>query len=79
MTTTIVTTKGQLVIPSKIRRHLQIKEGTKLFVEERDGELILKPLRAQYFNRVAGILNTRGKLSKSLLSGRMKEKEREDK
>jgi AbrB family looped-hinge helix DNA binding protein len=79
MTTTIVTTKGQIVIPSKIRRHLQIKHGTKLFVEEREGELILKPLSAQYFNRVAGILNTKGKLSKTLLIERLKEREREDK
>lgn len=79
MTTTIVTTKGQIVIPSRIRRHLQIKQGTKLFVEERDGELILKPLSAQYFNRVAGILNTKGKLSKTLLTERVREREREDK
>ena len=27
MTTTVVTTKGQIVIPSKIRRKLNIKKG----------------------------------------------------
>jgi AbrB family looped-hinge helix DNA binding protein len=78
MTTTIVTVKGQIVIPSKIRRHLQIKKGTKLSIEERDGELVLKPLSPQYFDRIAGILNTKGKLTKTLLAERIKERERED-
>lgn len=79
MTVVIVTTKGQIVIPSKIRRHLQIKKGTKLSVEEKDGELVLRPLLPQYFNKIAGILDTRGKLSKALLNERVKEREREDK
>ncbi|OGX18439.1 MAG: hypothetical protein A3K83_03295 [Omnitrophica WOR_2 bacterium RBG_13_44_8b] len=79
MTTAIVTTKGQIVIPSKIRRRLQIKKGTKLSVEEKDGELILRPLVSQYFNKLAGILDTKGKLSKALLNERGKERERENK
>ena len=32
MTTTTVTTKGQIVIPSKIRKRLHIKKGTSLFI-----------------------------------------------
>ncbi|MFH1903587.1 MAG: AbrB/MazE/SpoVT family DNA-binding domain-containing protein, partial [Candidatus Omnitrophota bacterium] len=32
---TTVTTKGQIVIPSKIRRRLNIKRGTRLYVEEK--------------------------------------------
>jgi AbrB family looped-hinge helix DNA binding protein len=79
MTTAIVTVKGQIVIPSPIRRYLQIKKGTKLSVEERNGELILKPLSQKYFDRMAGILNTKGKLTKVLLAGRAKERENEDK
>ena len=35
MVTTVVTTKGQIVIPSKIRRKYNIKRGTKLYIEER--------------------------------------------
>ena len=34
MSTAIVTSKGQIVIPSKIRRRLNIKRGTKLYIEE---------------------------------------------
>ena len=77
MTTTIVTTKGQIVIPSKIRQRLKIKRGTKLYIEERGNELILKPVTPEYFERIAGVLPTKGKLSKALLEERTKDKERE--
>ena len=49
MITTIVTSKGQIVIPSKIRRRLNIKMGTKLCIEEKGGELILKAVTPAYF------------------------------
>ena len=77
MTTTIVTTKGQIVIPSKIRQRLKIKKGTRLYIEERGNELILKPVTPEYFERIAGVLPTKGKLSKALLEERAKDKGRE--
>lgn len=77
MTTTIVTSKGQIVIPSKIRRRLNIKSGTKLYIEERGDELILKAVTPAYFEKIAGILPTKGKLSKSLIEQRQRDKERE--
>lgn len=78
MTTAIVTTKGQIVIPSAIRRRLKIKNGTKLYVFEDGDKIILQPLTQDYFEKMAGILNTKGKLTKALLDERAKEKERED-
>jgi AbrB family looped-hinge helix DNA binding protein len=77
MPTTIVTTKGQIVIPSKIRRRLNIKKGTTLHIEERGDELILKPITPAYFERIAGVLPTKGKLSKALLNERARDRERE--
>lgn len=77
MTTTVVTTKGQIVIPSKIRHRLKIKRGTKLYIEERGHELILKPVTPEYFERIAGVLQTKGRLSKALIEERAKDKERE--
>ena len=77
MTTTVVTTKGQIVIPSKIRRKHNIKKGTKLYIEERGDELILKAVTPAYFEKIAGVLQTKGKLSKTLLQERAKDKERE--
>lgn len=79
MTTTVVTTKGQIVIPSKIRRRFNIKRGTKFCVLEKGSQIVLQPLTEEYFERMAGILNTKGKLSKALLEERTKEKEIEEK
>ena len=77
MTISVITTKGQIVIPSKIRRRLNIKSGTKIFIEERGDEIILKPVTSAYFENIAGVLDTKGKLSKSLLDNRVRDKERE--
>ncbi len=79
MTTTTVTAKGQVVIPSRIRRHLNIKKGTRLCVVEKGQEIVLQPLTEDYFERNAGILKTKGKLTQTLLEERAKEKQAEDK
>lgn len=77
MTTAIVTTKGQIVIPSKIRHKLHIKKGTRLYIEERGDELVLKAVTSDYFAKVAGALSTKGRLSKSLIEERKKDRARE--
>ncbi len=75
--TTIANSKGQVVIPSRIRRKLNIKSGTKLYIEEKDNEIILKPLTSEYIKKIAGILETKDKSSKTLLEERAKDKNRE--
>jgi len=70
MATTVVTTKGQVVIPAEIRRRLNIKKGTRLHIEEKEDGLVLKPVTPAYLDRVAGVLETKGKLSKALLKER---------
>ena len=57
---TAVTIKGQVVIPAKIRHRLGIKKGTKLYVEERKGEIILRPLNREYFKKMSGVLKGSG-------------------
>ena len=79
VSTTVVTAKGQIVIPSKIRRHLNIKKGTRLCVTEKGNEIVLQPLTQEYFEKAAGILKTKGKLTQALLEERVKEKTSEDK
>ncbi len=73
METTVVTTKGQIVIPSRIRRHYGIKKGTRVCLIERNGEIILKPITREYLEKMAGILGKEGKLLEAL----RKENERE--
>lgn len=78
MYTTAVTLKGQIVIPSLIRKKYHIKTGTKICVIEHGDEIILRPLTEDYFYRIAGFLNTKGEAAKALLEERREEKEAED-
>ncbi len=78
MNTAIVTMKGQIVIPSKIRRKHHIKKGTKLNIVDREDQIILQPLTSEYFEKMAGILKTKGKLTKAILKERSNEREIED-
>jgi len=79
MFTTIVTIKGQIVIPSRMRRKLNIKKGTRLCIEEKGDQIILQPLTDDYYEKMAGVLNTKGKGAKAILEERVKEKDLEDK
>ncbi|MFH1762042.1 MAG: AbrB/MazE/SpoVT family DNA-binding domain-containing protein [bacterium] len=77
MTISTVTTKGQIVIPAKIRLKQNIKEGTKFFIQERGGEIILREVTEKYFENIAGSLKTKGKLSKKLIHQRKKDKNKD--
>lgn len=79
MTTAVVTSKGQIVIPSEIRKHLKIKGGTKVAIQEEGDRIVLRPLTADYFDKMAGLLKTKGKLTKALLEERARERLREEK
>ena len=74
METGYVTSKGQLVIPSKLRRRFGIKPGTRVnFFEESDGIKII-PVTAEVIRENIGFL---GKDGPSLLKALMEEKKRE--
>ncbi len=62
--TTIVSTKGQVILPSAIRRRREWKTGTRLTVEETPEGVLLKPAPAFAATRPAdvfGVLAHRGK------------------
>jgi AbrB family looped-hinge helix DNA binding protein len=74
---TSVTVKGQVVIPAKIRHRLGIKKGSRFHVEEINGEIILRPLNREYFQRMSGILKGGG-LLKGLEETRVEDLKREE-
>lgn len=74
----VVTTKGQVVIPRKIREMFRIRKGTRVCFEAHKGEIILKPWTPEYFERMAGILRTGGKVTRALLEERARDREREN-
>jgi AbrB family looped-hinge helix DNA binding protein len=51
-----MTVKGQIVIPSKIRRKFGIKEGTRVWVEvnEQAHQIILTPATRDYIQSLRG-------------------------
>lgn len=78
METSVVTVKGQMVVPARIRRKLKIKKGTKVVIIEHGDGFLVKPVDKKYFEHFAGILPGKGKATKALLEERRKERERED-
>lgn len=75
MDKSVVTTKGQVVIPSRLRRKFGIKKGTQVALYERDGEIVIRPITNEYIQSLAGITGTRGKLLKALMREKAKERE----
>jgi AbrB family looped-hinge helix DNA binding protein len=55
----IVTTKGQLVIPAKLRRKYAIREGTRVAFVEEENRLVLQPLTAGFIRSLRGSLKGR--------------------
>ncbi len=42
--TVIVSSRGQITLPAKVRKRLGLKPGSVVLVEERAGELVLRPV-----------------------------------
>jgi len=69
-----VTTKGQLVIPSKLRRKYNIRKGTQVVFLEEDHRLILQPLTREYIHALRGSWKGGPSALKFLLEGRKKDR-----
>jgi AbrB family looped-hinge helix DNA binding protein len=73
---TVTTSKGQVVIPSRIRRKLGIKEGTyiQIDVDEQNKKIILTPVTREYVHSLRGKYKGKG-LLKALTAEKSQEKE----
>lgn len=69
-----MTVKGQIVIPSKIRRRFGIREGTRMQVDvdEHALQIVLTPVTREYIHKLRGKFK-----SKNLLAALEAEKKRE--
>ena len=71
-----VSSKGQVVIPVEVRKHLGIERGDKiLFVLGEEGQVEVK---ATKYSTVASLRGAAGKLAKSLSWDEMRQIARED-
>ena len=73
---TTATTKGQVVIPSSVRRKLGIKAGTRIQVEldEDNAQIILTPITREYIESWRGKFKGAG-LLEELAADRARERE----
>jgi AbrB family looped-hinge helix DNA binding protein len=71
-----MTVKGQIVIPSKVRRRLGMKEGTRVQVDVDEGlqRIILTPITREYIEGLRGRYKGKG-LLKALAAEKKRERE----
>lgn len=73
---TVATSKGQVVIPSKIRKQLGIKDGTYLQIDVNalTKQIILTPVTREYVRSLRGKYKGKG-LMKALMAEKKRERE----
>lgn len=78
METSILTSKGQLLIPKRLRNKYGIKSGVKVIFEETDNGVVIRPMNAQYFKSFVGILKSTGNLQQEIREMKEEEKKIEE-
>jgi AbrB family looped-hinge helix DNA binding protein len=60
MTSFIISSKGQVLIPKRLREKYGIEPGVKVTFEETNDGLLIKAVDKNYFRKFRGILNSSG-------------------
>ena len=56
---TVISSKGQVVVPAELRERLGLAKGTKATWKEEKGRLILTPITERILDELQGFLKTR--------------------
>ena len=72
--TGVVTSKGQLVIPARLRRRFKIKKGTLVSFLEDNGRLIVQPITREFIESLRGI-DKGGRAYEILMEERKRERD----
>jgi len=72
--TSVVTTKGQLVIPARLRRRFGIKKGTVVTFVEDAGRLVVQPVTREFVHSLRGSLKKEPSALAALLEDRQRER-----
>ena len=73
--TSVVTTKGQLVIPARLRRRFGIKKGTRVTFVEDAGRIIVQPVTREFIRGLRGSLKGEPSALAALLEERKRERQ----
>lgn len=74
MTISTISSKGQIIIPEKLRKKYNIAKGKKFIITDDDKNIILTPISEDYFLNSAGILKGKGKALTELMEEKKREK-----
>ena len=74
-----ISTKGQVVVPARLRKKHNLDPGSPVVVEEKDGQIVIVPLPKDPVEASFGILREAEGLAEELLRDRRSEKKREAK
>jgi len=66
--------KGQVVIPHRMRKEFEIKEGTRAWVESTPEGILIKPITAKFIRNLRGSLKGKG-VMKAMMEDRKAERE----
>jgi len=78
---TVISSKGQVIIPAEVRERYGLKKGTPATWTEEKGRLILTPITVERIREIRGFLKPKpGEPSvfEELFAERARERERED-
>jgi AbrB family looped-hinge helix DNA binding protein len=78
---TVISSKGQVVIPAELREQLQLGKGTPATWSEEKGRLVLTPITAQRLREFRGCLKPapgEPSMFEELFAERERERKRED-
>jgi AbrB family looped-hinge helix DNA binding protein len=73
---TVISSKGQVVIPAELRDQLGLDKGTQATWREENGNLVLTPITLQRIREIRGCLKP-GPGEPSAFEGLFEERERE--
>ena len=79
MESSVLTSKGQIVIPKNLRKKYGIKPGTRIIFMEKDGDITIKALTTEYFKNISGWLKEGGNILDDLLKEKKREIEHDEK
>ena len=57
MTRVVMSSKGQIVVPARVRREMDLSKGTQFEVERRGGEIVLTPVEATEWEQCYGMFS----------------------
>ena len=78
METSLMTTKGQVVVPARLRKKYGIKPGKKIAFFEENGSIVLKPMDESFFNQYAGMLKDTAPTKEEYQAWKNEEMEKEE-